>query len=33
MEASSKYDFIETMARELLPVLYHHLDNSNEELL
>lgn len=25
-------NFIETMARELLPVLYHHLDNSNDNL-
>lgn len=26
-------EFIKIMARELLPVLYHHLDNSDEELL
>lgn len=25
-------EFIETMARELLPVLYHHFDNYKEEL-
>ncbi len=26
-------EFIKTMARELLPVLYHHLDNDDENLL
>lgn len=26
-------DFIETLAIELLPVLYHHLDNDDENLL
>lgn len=32
MMNSSNDNFIETMARELLPVLYHHIDNNNEDL-
>lgn len=32
MGSDNKYDFIETIAKELLPVLYHHFENYEEEI-
>lgn len=32
MKQNENIDFIETMAKELLPVLYHHFENYEEEL-
>lgn len=26
-------EFIDSLAKTVLPILYHHLDNGNEELL
>lgn len=26
-------EFVESLAKTVLPILYHHLDNDNEEIL